>query len=337
MRHKDRVHPGLHPAIVEEDLWERVQARLQQGTARPRGQRGRLADQGGGKTMLGRASLDGARHATEAHASRTDSSSGSPALLTGKLRDEAGDRLTPTHTTRRGTQHRYYVSSRLLSSGGSDPTGWRLPARALEEVVARLVAEHIKGAAQRHLLVATPEATTAGAVAAAATALAAEVSGPKQNKLRRLIVSGELRTGGLSLVLCPATLAATLGVPADELHPALPSIDAPLRLRRRKVETKLVAGQTTPAPDPTLTRMLARAHGWVAELRRGKPLTDMARRDGCSESYLRTRAQLAFLSPRIQAAILEGTQPAELSLERLARTGIPLDWSEQEKRFGFMS
>lgn len=48
-----------------------------------------------------------------------------------------------------------------------------------------------------------------------------------------------------------------------------------------------------------------------------------------------SRAPLAFLSPKIQAAILERTQPAELSLERLVRAGIPFHWTEQEAKFGF--
>jgi hypothetical protein len=52
-------------------------------------------------------------------------------------------------------------------------------------------------------------------------------------------------------------------------------------------------------------------------------------------ALIRIRAQLAFLSPRIQAAILNGSQPPDLSLERIVRTGAPLDWSEQERVFGF--
>lgn len=57
------------------------------------------------------------------------------APLVGKLRDETGDRLTPTHTQKQGRRHRYYVSNRLIA-GGLDPSGLRLPAKALEELVA---------------------------------------------------------------------------------------------------------------------------------------------------------------------------------------------------------
>lgn len=41
------------------------------------------------------------------------------------------------------------------------------------------------------------------------------------------------------------------------------------------------------------------------------------------------------VAPRMQAALLAGTQPPDLSLERIIRSGIPLDWAEQEAKFGF--
>ena len=52
---------------------------------------------------------------------------------------------------------------------------------------------------------------------------------------------------------------------------------------------------------------------------RGKPLSAIAAATGHSESYVRTRAQLAFLAPAIQIAILDGRQPTELTLEQIVR------------------
>jgi hypothetical protein len=69
-------------------------------------------------------------------------------------------------------------------------------------------------------------------------------------------------------------------------------------------------------------------------LRTGSPLSEIASEARHSGAYIRTRAQLAFLSPRIQAAILDGTQPPDLSLERILRTGVPLDWPAQARIFG---
>jgi hypothetical protein len=38
---------------------------------------------------------------------------------------------------------------------------------------------------------------------------------------------------------------------------------------------------------------------------------------------------LAFLSPQLVDAILQGRQPVELTVTRLAELDLPLDWAEQ--------
>jgi site-specific DNA recombinase len=46
-------------------------------------------------------------------------------------------------------------------------------------------------------------------------------------------------------------------------------------------------------------------------------------------------ARLAFLSPEITTAILDGRQPVQLTAERLSRLAdLPLDWSEQRTVLG---
>jgi site-specific DNA recombinase len=84
-----------------------------------------------------------------------------------------------------------------------------------------------------------------------------------------------------------------------------------------------------------MLRALARAHVWAVDLRRGKPLGKIAAATSHSESYIRTRAQLAFLAPAIQQAILDGRQPPELTLEQIIRKPIPLDWDVQARIYGF--
>jgi len=89
---------------------------------------------------------------------------------------------------------------------------------------------------------------------------------------------------------------------------------------------KIIAGETAPSPDP-----MARAHRWAKALRVGTPLYELARREQVSPSYLRQRAKLAFLSPALQTAILEGRQPIGMTTKALIRKGIPLDWKAQEE------
>ena len=75
--------------------------------------------------------------------------------------DESGERLTPTHTVRKGTRYRYYVSKSLVRGAAQDSSqGWRIPAGNLESlVVGRLRAFFADEGA---ILSAIDEAATTG-------------------------------------------------------------------------------------------------------------------------------------------------------------------------------
>ena len=99
--HKGKVYPGQHERIIAPGLWEAVQKRLNTNT----------------RERQSPANITGTF------------------ILTGKLFDETGDRLSPTSANSNGKRHRYYVSRRLLRTGDRSNGGWRLPARQLEQVV----------------------------------------------------------------------------------------------------------------------------------------------------------------------------------------------------------
>jgi site-specific DNA recombinase len=109
IRHKQESHEGIHDAIVDQDLWDRVQERLDQKSTKK---------------------------------SRHPSRSG--ALLTGRIFDETGDFLTPTHSQKGSRRYRYYVSGRLLAGSTSTmlPAGG-CPAKQLEDAVCEAVFRHI--------------------------------------------------------------------------------------------------------------------------------------------------------------------------------------------------
>jgi len=97
---------------------------------------------------------------------------------------------------------------------------------------------------------------------------------------------------------------------------------------------RLVIGNAAPCSDPVLLRSLLDAHRWAAALRPGASLTTLAHSAGHLPHHIRTRTALAFLSPKVQAAILVGSQPPELCLDRLVRQVLPLDWQAQERLCG---
>lgn len=51
-------------------------------------------------------------------------------------------------------------------------------------------------------------------------------------------------------------------------------------------------------------------------------------------AYERTICRIAFLAPDIQKRILEGRQPADMTLDRLLHGRIPTSWEAQRSLFG---
>ncbi len=346
VRHKARAYAGQHPAIIGRDLWDRVQARLLDSRARPRvkagGGAGGLPDipvhegVGGTDANAGtgdaiRTTATGASISKRGTASPAPSTGGARAPLLGLLFDETGDGLTPTRTTTGTRSYRYYISNRLIA-GGTDPTGWRLPAVPLEQEIARHIAAHLRTAAAQHRVLAVADARTALALGDKVTAVANDIAADPATQLPLLLARGRIRGGALHLDLNAATLADRLGVTADDLAPGFLATSFRFHLRRRGIETKLVVGDTVPVPDTTLIRALRESHREMAARKAGRRKSDAPTPTG---SRARRRSYLAFLSPGIQCAILDGTTPEGLTLERLLAADLPMDWAAQERMLGF--
>ncbi|MGY6633208.1 MAG: hypothetical protein ACXIU8_05635 [Alkalilacustris sp.] len=252
----------------------------------------------------------------------------------GRFRDETDDLLTPTHTQRHGRRLRYYVSNRLLT-GTRDTGGWRLPAPAFEQAVAAAIADHLDAHAVRHRVLQTVTAADAEGSSAGARSLANTIRQRGVSAIAPAIRSGAVGAGTLRMTLDRETLAGYLDLAAPDLDPYLLDVTAPFTCRRRGIEVKIVAGERQPLPDQAMIRALRNAHRWARMLKAGVALTDIADRARASVSYVGRIIPLATLSPRIQEAILMGIQPLDLSLETFVRSRPPLDWAEQERRFGF--
>jgi hypothetical protein len=61
---------------------------------------------------------------------------GSPAILTGRIFDDRGSRMSPTHSNKLGARYRYYVSHAVLQKRKADAGSVaRLPAPKVETLV----------------------------------------------------------------------------------------------------------------------------------------------------------------------------------------------------------
>jgi len=300
IRHKDKTYPGQHPAIIPMDLWDQVHAKLKSAAQRKRGQ--------------------------------SDGQTVPKFLLTGKLIDETGDRLTPTSTRKGRRAHRYYVSNRLIT-GTMDPTAWRLSARQLEEKIALIVAEHLTS---QSTLVALSNGLPAQQVTRLQISieeLAWSLKKDDRTRLTKLLAQAGLARDHVQISLDRQGLGDGRGIDCSTVESNVFNIRVPWQIKRRGVENKIVIGEEKPGADKTLLKSLAQAHAWVSAMRIGVPLKAIADAEGVTSSYIKTCIKLAFLSPKIQSAILVGRLDPRFTTNQILRVKMPMDWRAQETLF----
>ncbi len=325
--HSDRSYEGEHKAIIDRETWEKVQAQLVENAGRKRGRR------------------------NAAH----------PSLLAGLLFTANGIPLTPSHTANHGRRYRYYVeqpsSKPAGKSGGPSqgdhrhgdegPRTWRLPAHQTELFVLQRLGGFLKDRAA--VLEALPIASVStDAVSAAldrASALADECHSAapiRQLEIVRELVHRvsiaadkvmiEMKRVGLSSQLTGDEGTSMIGQGRQEPI----CIDMPVKFRRRGIETKLLVGGkqvASQSPDPSLIKLLARAHAWFDMIVSGEvqSLDEIAKKEGLDRSYVSRVTFLAFLSPRVTRAILQARQSPELTAKSMVQFApkIALLWTNQ--------
>jgi len=127
--------------------------------------------------------------------------------------------------------------------------------------------------------------------------------------------------------------------PGTETH--FVTLTIPARLRRTGKELKLIVedGSEPTSPDPSLVRVLVRAHVIRDRLLEDKSLTldEIAKSEDMVPSYATRLFRLTLLAPEIISAILGGKHPPELTAQKLMDdTRLPLDWTEQRRSLGFV-
>jgi site-specific DNA recombinase len=306
--HKGARYPGQHEAILEREIWESVQAQLRAGAP-----------------------------------DRQARSTGSRSPLIGKLFDEAGHRLTPSHATKAGRRYRYYVSQPLLTeTAAQSPGGWRIPASQLEDLIASEAAAMLADPAE--IATVLERAGLEPEKLPGALAIAERLrnnlgdDGTRGDVLATIVERVELSPIRLRVILSAAALVpAVVGhVSANE---AVLIRDVPLRIKRRGVEMRLVIEGPTADPsdpDPVLLKEIKRAHRCFEALLSGHgSVADLAAVEGISDRYMSRLLPLAFLAPDIVEGIASGRHPVDLTAHRLIRAiDLPIAWSAQRQLLG---
>ena len=287
------MHEGLHEAIIEQEQFDRVQVQLQAKSVIKRGK----------------------------HPSR-----GPSAFLVGKVYDETGDKLTPSRSQKSsGRVIRYYYSNRLIS-GGADPTGWRLRADMLEQLLSEIVEARLTEALTQFRL--APQMKSHALVEAQKRLAKLDTKA-----ILDLIKRVDLSETKASIQLDVEEVATLIKTEISKLDLELLRIEEPVNLRKRTNGTKLTWVGYKGEPNHALIRAIVTAQAWVEEIKAGRSMTDIMQAHNIPEGMIWKRIRLAFLSPKILQAIVDGTSDRDLTIKMLTKHELPLDWSEQQALF----
>jgi len=308
IRHKGVCHPGQHAPIVNRAMWEKV-AQLLRGHSTGCGPR---------------------------------SSSTKSCVLMGKLFDESGEGLTPSHAVKGDRRYRYYISRSLMKGPAARVDGgWRLPAAEIERSIAAAAQSILDD--QQTVISAVEEAALDSRRIApllkSAAAWSERLRLEQDNALSSLIDRVDLGHDGMRLSI-KLPLSNT-GAPDGSSHLSIMR-HVPMQIRRRGVELRLVVNGGARAScktDQSLLRAVARAHCWFNDLVSGRceSMVEIAKRNGVGKQYVSRLIRLAFLAPETVERIAAGRQPPELTAQalRAGRPDIPVDWAAQKRALGF--
>jgi site-specific DNA recombinase len=264
------VHPGEHEAILDRSLFEAVQAK-------------RAASANVRQLKL-----------------RT-----SPSILAGRIFDDRGNRMTPTHTNKNGARYRYYISHALLQKRNDETASlMRVPAQEIEEAVTKALRDRVNdsGADERSSI------TDRELV---------------ERLVDRIIITSQM---------------IEIQLRQEEAGASRSAIPAVLKVRWKGPEVSNTKGilHSPLAGPPMIARnrdvlltAIAKARAWIADLAEGRVVSvaEIAKREGKVERHIRLLAPLAFVSPQFVSGIIDGHVPS-VAVTALAKH-VSWSWAQQ--------
>jgi hypothetical protein len=275
---KGETLSGEQPAIVDRDLFDAVQTKLDE-------------------------------QVNNHKVSRTKSE----ALLLGRIYDDRGHRMTPSHVRKGGAKYRYYISSALLQ-GRAKQAGSvsRIPAHEIEALVIKSIRDHLDEATD------IPDT-----VLVHNHAVRVEVQ-PDQLVIELANAKGADRKRKRSRNLIEVPWRKTPSTRRREV--LLPESSSPQNVRPIRSENRAL-----------LVASIARGRRWLDEL-----MTDpdantesIAKREGCTRRKVNMTISLAFLAPDLVKAAIDGRLPHGMGVARLC--DLPVEWSRQRQMLGFIA
>jgi len=314
--YQKELFEGQHEGVIEEKLWQQVQAKLCQNRQQQQ---------------------------LRTHCQ-------SPSLLAGLLFDDQDNPMSPSHSKSRQKRYRYYVSQALLQFREKDAGSvTRLGGKDIEDIVITQLKDFLGNPNQLldNLDCDALSATDRQALTKNAKAIAKKWDHQTSEKqitylkdfIHRITVSQHQVVIHLrgEEVLNNCLKKNLLGQHKLDTSNSI-KLTIPVHLKRCGIETKLImVNGPTPEAHPSSVKTLQAAQlkalTWNQELITGKVLSasEIAEREKVTSRYVTHILKLAFLSPEIIKSITQGTVPATFNMEVFKKLDLKYVWSEQEK------
>jgi site-specific DNA recombinase len=226
-----------------------------------------------------------------------------PAILSGRIYDDRGNRMTPSHANKSGVRYRYYVSTAILQRRKAEAgTISRVSAPEVE----KLVLQELR---KRHPKDDVDDELGAREVVEALTERI--VIKPKTIEIllierARISESVEGEKGGGKIITI------------DWAAPSLVALKGELHTPSDRSSLK-------PEARDAILSSIVKARGWIKELSEGQltSFQDIAEREGKCERHIRLLAPLAFVAPSTLSSIVNQTAEPSMTVTGLARRQNP--------------
>jgi site-specific DNA recombinase len=216
----------------------------------------------------------------------------------GRIFDDRGNRMTPSHSNKDGVRYRYYVSHALLQRRKQDAGRVaRVSAVELEKLVVEAVRARLAAASPMRDELSDRDAIEGYVerIIVRPDAVDIELKGEEQDHVRPISLPWKAHAF--------QSVKGVLHQPDEQ-----PTLGAEAR------DAILLA--------------VAKARVWIDDLASGRiqSFAEIAQSEGRVERHIRLLAPLAFVPPPTLAAIAEGTLNRDVTVTTLARA-VPLLWS----------
>jgi DNA invertase Pin-like site-specific DNA recombinase len=296
--HKGKAYDGEHEAIVDEDLWDAVQAQLKE-KAPPR---------------------------------KRPNNDRQLALLRGLVADPHGRPMVPTYGSSKVKRYAYYETRKDLARP-SDPPGIRFQRGHLEQHLVGHLEELLNDEHGLRRQSGIEEAGTLRTLFATAHLLALQLRevGKVEAALRSLVAAVTIRADCMEIIL----KTDALGIESTTNWAW--AVPLPTRRPFREAKIRIDSETSDGAASTDLLALVADAMAAqrLVLASRELSLAQLAKREGRCRTQLARLLRLSWMCPRIVEAIADGTQPSGLTRRALLNYDMPIDWAEQERQFGF--